>query len=386
MADLEKHGKTYSLHVYRGGIHQRINTGASTLREAKRAAERIVAMLDREKQTRQLASKLCEYALALARGDLQKEMLGSPLRALEAQAALEVLPVIEALFPAPPVTAAELWERYIATKPEVKVVTLKTRRQRYATFEEWAQDRDVSDLTVADCRRFLASRGDVSGQTIKNYLSDLSVVFEAAEVANPWKTPSLQPKRVEHKETTAMAIDPARQLLAYCDEHPEEEVGDVTLDRWAAFLRAMYYSGQRPIDVCYFEYREFDGVVIDLIPDKTSRTRRHVNYKADPRLRMLLDSLPKTDERYFFPEFAAMYSRGRSVPGRYYKQIAARAGVDSKIYQLRGFRHGFITYQLDAGEEDTDVAAAVGHTSTRTTNTHYYHGKKTVELSELPKL
>ena len=385
MADLQKHGKTYSLHVYRGGVHQRINTGASTLRDAKRAAERIVAMLDREKQTRQLASKLCEYALALARGDLQKEMLGSPLRALEAQAALEVLPVIEALFPAPPVTAAELWARYLATKPEVKVVTLKTRRQRYATFEEWAQDRDVSDLTVADCRRFLASRKNTSAQTIKNYVADLSVVFEAAGVANPWRTPGLRPKHIEHQETPAMEIDPARQLLAYCDEHPAEEVGGITLERWAVFLRAMYYSGQRPIDVCHFEYKEFDGIVIDLIPEKTSRTRRHVNYKADPRFRMLLDSLPKTDERYFFPEFAAMYDRDRSKTSRYYRQLATRAGLDPK-FKLYSFRHGFITYQLDAGEDDTDVAAAVGHTSTRTTNTHYYHGKKTIDLAELPKL
>ena len=385
MADLEKHGKTYSLHVYRGGIHQRINTGASTLRDAKRAADRIVAMLDREKQTKELTSKLCEYALALARNELTKQMMSGQLHALEAQAAREALAVVAGLFPAPPVTAAELWKRYIDSKPEVKAVTLKTRHQRYTAFERWVGERDVADLSVADCRRFLASLGHPSGQTIKNYVSDIAVVFEAAEVNNPWKTSCLKPKHVEHKETAAMEIDPARKVLAYCDEHPGDTIGDIPLDRWAAFLRAMYYSGQRPVDVCHFEFCEFDGNVIDLMPEKTSRTRRHVNYKADPRLRQLLAALPRTDERYFFPEFAALYKRERGRPGRLFREVAARAGIDPK-FKLYSFRHGFITYALDAGAADDDVAAAVGHTSTATTKEHYYHGKKTVELPELPKI
>lgn len=385
MSDVQKHGKTYSLHSYRGGVHSRINTGATTLREAKRAAERINALFDREKATKQLTSKLCEYALSLAAGDLRKEMLVEPLRALQAQAALEVLPVIADLFPAPPVTAAELWGRYMATKPEVKPVTLRTRRQRYAIFEAWSQDRDVSDITVADCRRFLSSRSDASGQTIKNYCSDLSVVFEAAGVANPWKTPGLRPKHVEHAETAAMEIAPARQLLAYCDAHLTDRIGGITLERWAAFLRAMYYSGQRPVDVCHFEYAEFDGIIIDMLPEKTSRTRRHVNYKADPLLRRLLDNLPRTDQKYFFPEFAAMYDADRSKTSTHFSKLATAAGIDPK-FKLYSFRHGFITYQLDAGNDDLDVAAAVGHSSTATTKEHYYHGKKTVELSALPEL
>ena len=154
---LQRAGKTYSLHVYRGGIHQRINTGATTRRDALRAAERINALFDREKQTKALTAKLCEYAYALAEKQLRRDMLISPLRGLQAQAALEVLPIIGELFPAPPTTAAELWSRYLATRPEVKPVTLKTRRQRYATFERWAGERDVSDFPLADCRRFLAS-------------------------------------------------------------------------------------------------------------------------------------------------------------------------------------------------------------------------------------
>lgn len=385
MADLQKHGKTYSLHVYRGGVHQRINTGATTLRDAKRAADRINALFNREKATKQLTSKLCEYARALACGDLTREMLIAPLQALQAQAALEAMKVIEELFPAPPVTAAELWNRYLATKPEVKLVTLRTRRQRYAIFEEWSGDRDVSDFSISDCRRFLASRSPCSGQTVKNYISDISVVFEAAGVGNPWKTPELRPKHIEHAETAAMELDSARKLLTYCDTHVAKVFGCIRLDRWAAFLRAMYYSGQRPVDVCHFEYREFDGIVIDMLPEKTSRTRRHVNYKADPRLRQLLDNLPRTDPRYFFPEFAAMYDNDRSKPSHYFSEIAAAAGLDPK-FKLYSFRHGFITYQIDAGEEETSVAAAVGHSSTTTTKSHYYHGKKTIELSALPEL
>lgn len=380
---LEKHGRTYRIQLRRDGVTQWISTGATTLRDAKRAAERVTALFDREKQSRALAHKLCEYALALARRELCADMMHEPLRALEAQAALEVMPVIEALFPAPPVTAAELWSRYIDSRPEVKPVTLATRRQRYSTFEEWAKDRDVSTMNVADCRRFLASR-DASPQTVKNYVSDLSVVFAAAGVVNPWKTEGLRPKHVENAETPPITVEQARRILTYCDEHADAEVGKVALGRWAAFLRAAYYSGQRPVDVCRFEYREFDGMVIDLLPEKTSRTRRKVNYKADPLLRALLDSLPRTDKKYYFPEFAAMYARGRDLPGRYFVKIAARAGVpEARLY---GFRHGFITQQIDAGADAEDLAAAVGHDSTETTRRHYYHGKKTIDLPAMPEV
>lgn len=383
---LEKRGKVYSLRLHRGGHQLRISTGAGNLRDAKRAAERITAMLDREKQTKQLTAKLCEYAVALARGELTRRMIDAPLRALEAQAALEVLPVIAELFPAPPLTAAELWSRYIETRPEVKPVTLRTRRQRYATFERWAGERDMADLTLPECRRFIASLGHPSGQTVKNYVSDISVVFDAAEITpNPWKSPNLKPKHVEHAETAAMEIEPARQLLAYCDERPAEIVGDVPLLRWAAFFRAMYYSGQRIVDVCFFERREFDGIVIDMMPEKTSRSRRWVNYKADPQLRELLQSLPETDERYFFPEFAAMYRRTRGRPGQLYKRIAAAAGIDPCL-KLYSFRHGFATFQYTAGADENNVAAAVGHVSAKTTKKYYCHGKKTVELLALPKI
>ena len=58
-ATLERAGRFYHLHLYRGGIHQRINTGATTRRDALRAAERINALFDREKQTKSLTAKLC---------------------------------------------------------------------------------------------------------------------------------------------------------------------------------------------------------------------------------------------------------------------------------------------------------------------------------------
>ena len=182
-----------------------------------------------------------------------------------------------------------------------------------------------------------------------------------------------------------MPVMEAKKLLEYCDGHAADMVAGISLDRWAAFLRAFYYSGQRPVDVCHFEYQEFDGVVIDLMPEKTSRTRRHVNYKADPRLRQLLNALPRTNERYFFPEFARLYDLDRGRPGREFSKLAQLAGIPRGL-TLYGFRHAFITYQLDAGAEDTDVAAAVGHSSTETTKRHYYHGKKTVELQELPEI
>lgn len=381
---IERAGKTYWLHVYRGGVHQRINTGATTRRDALRSADRINALFDREKQTKMLTAKLCEYAYALAEKQLRRDMLISPLRGLQALAALEVLPIIGELFPAPPVTAAELWSRYIASRPEVKPVTLRAREGHWRKFSHWAGERDLSDFQLADARRFLASL-HASGQTIRNYISDLSVVFEAAAVPNVWKNQTLRPKNVEHAEAVPMDFAAAKTLLAFCDDHPAELIYNITLDRWAAFLRALYYSGQRPVDVCHFEYKEFDGQVIDLIPEKTSRTRRHVNYRADPRLRQLLGSLPRDDARFFFPEFAEMYDRDRGTPSKAFAKLAARAGIDPK-YTLYSFRHGFITYQLDAGTADADVAAAVGHTATATTTGHYYHGKKTVALTDLPEL
>ena len=383
---LVKRGNYYYMRLRRGGVEDWISTHKTSRRDAEKSAERILMVFDREKHTRQLAKQLCNYAMALAKGEVSLKELSSPLAMLEKQAMETALQAIDDIFPLPALTAGDLWDRYMETAGKVKSSTLSTKKQRYDKFAEWAKDMDMRSLNEIICRNFLDSL-KVASQTRKNYVSDLSSVFSASDIPNPW-TASLRDggEDTEPQERTQISTEQARRVLKFCDDNPTLTARAIPYSRWAQFLRTLYYTGLRPEDVCHLRRGEIVNGTIELMPDKTSRTRRHVSYKADPKLLAVLASIPDTGSELFFPEFAAQYDKCRSnlYPG--FKQIVHNAKMDGEGVTLYGFRHHYVTFQIDSGNDDESVASAVGHASTKTTNNHYYHGRKNVELTELPKV
>ncbi len=383
---LVKRGNYYYMRLRRGGIEDWISTHKTSKRDAEKAAERILMVFDREKHTRQLAKQLCDYAMALAKGEVSIKELSSPLAMLEKQAMQTALEAIEDVFPLPALTAVDLWDRYIEASGKIKGSTLSTKRQRFSKFQEWAGDMDMRSLNEIVCRKFLDSL-EVSAQTRKNYISDISSVFGASDIPNPWSA-SLRTggEESEPQERTPISTEQARKVLKFCDDNPTLTARGIPYSRWGQFLRTLYYTGLRPVDVCHLRRDEIVNGTIDLMPEKTSRTRKHVSYKADPKLLIVLDSIPDNGTELFFPEFAAQYDKNRANLDPGFKQIVHNAGLDGAGLSLYGFRHHYVTFQIDSGNDDEAVASAVGHTSTETTNTHYYHGRKNVELTELPEI
>ena len=182
---LVKRGNYYYMRLRRGGVEDWISTHKTSRRDAEKSAERILMVFDREKHTRQLAKQLCNYAMALAKGEVSLKELSSPLAMLEKQAMETALQAIDDIFPLPALTAGDLWDRYMETAGKVKSSTLSTKKQRYDKFAEWAKDMDMRSLNEIICRNFLDSL-KVASQTRKNYVSDLSSVFSASDSPNPW--------------------------------------------------------------------------------------------------------------------------------------------------------------------------------------------------------
>jgi integrase len=385
--DLIKRSGTYYLRVYRGGKQDLISTHKKTEKEAKKAAEVILFMYKKEKATLSLTKKLCQYVLDLAKSRINKESAKSILAGLEKQAKLEALEVVEKIFPAREYTADDLWEDYMS-KPhdDIKESTMKTKTQRFMIFKNWCGDMDLKNLLIDDCRRFLESL-NCSKQTWNNYVSDLSSIFSAIDgLNNPWGG-KLRQTKVEHKETEAFDLETAKKVLSFCDEHREQKIRNITCLEWGNFLRTLYYSGLRPVDVCLLKKDEItDDGSFDLMPEKTSRTRKKVSYKIDPKLYPILTSInTENEDGLLFPGFAKLYKGNRSNPGNAFKDLLKKASIETSC-GLYGFRHNFVTYQMEQGNEDESVSAAVGHSSTSVTKQHYYHGKKNIVLSDLPEI
>ena len=386
---LVKRGNYYYLRLRRGGVEEWVSTHKTSKREAEKSAERILMVFDREKATRQLARQLCNYAVALARGEITLKELSSPLAMLEAQANKAALDCINDIFPLPAVTAMDLWERYVEVSGDVKASTLRTKKQRYMKFAEWAKDADMRALNEIVCRRFLDGLG-VALQTRKNYVSDLSSVFNASDIPNPWtanmRIANQSVTKTEHEERTVVSLEQAKKILKFCDDNPEVISREIPLHRWGAFLRVLYYTGLRPVDVCFLTQSEVENGFVELMPEKTSRTRKKISYKADPKLLEILSTLTPNTDGLYFPEFVTDYKKHSSNISSGFRTILEKMKMDKQGIQLYGFRHHFITYQIDSGVNDEDIEAAVGHSTKATTYSHYYHGRKKVELNELPEV
>ena len=99
-----------------------------------------------------------------------------------------------------------------------------------------------------------------------------------------------------------------------------------------------------------------------------------------------MENLLPDENGMYFPDFAAAYKQHRANTSDGFRYILKKAGLAELKLQLYGFRHHFITYQIESGIEDEDIEAAVGHSNKAVTYEHYYHGRKKVELNDLPEV
>ena len=376
MAGVVKRGKLYYWRGRYGDRETWICTHKTTEREALKAAQRIQAMFQREKESRQLADALLEVAKQLANHSLTIDECRPALQMLEMAAMREALKVIDELIPAPALLASDLWEKYMRNAPELKASTLQTKKQRFNRFAEWAGERDMREMSDLSCRRFLDTLNG-SPQTRNNYISELSSVWKASpELNNPWTENLRQKARNAHKKP--FTREQVKTLICYCAEN--------NLRFWHSAILLAYYTGLRLKDVVMFRRDQItsDGY-IDLIPEKTARNKKHVRIPINPQLRTELQSITSIGPD-FFPEQVRLYNSDRSKITTQFRNILEKSKLYAAGYGFHSLRHTFVTEALNAGIDIKQVQAAVGHEAIEITEGTYYHGEKHADLSAYPTL
>lgn len=376
MAGLVKRGKIYYCRLQHGGRETWVSTHQTAERPARKAADRIESLFLREKATKQLTGQLLEVVKQLASGQLSVAECAGPLAAIEAVARQEALKVVDDLIPAPPLSASELWERYLSSNHELKASSFTTKRQRFNKFAEWAADYDMRMVSDRQCKKFLDSLG-VAAQTRNGYISDLSSVWKASPgLTNPWTENLRQKARNVHKKP--FSRDQVRQLLTHCEKNG--------LKFWHTAIMLSYYTGLRLKDVVFFRRDQItsDGY-IELVPEKTARTQKRVRIPINAQLRRELDTVISIGPE-FFPEEARTYERCRNLISRQFRELLEDVRLYAPGYGFHSLRHTFVTEALNAGVDIKQVQAAVGHDAVEITEGIYYHGKQNADLSAYPEL
>ena len=359
-----------------GGRETWVSTHQTAERPARKAADRIESLFLREKATKQLTGQLLEVVKQLASGQLSVAECAGPLAAIEAVARQEALKVVDDLIPAPPLSASELWERYLSSNHELKASSFTTKRQRFNKFAEWAADYDMRAVSDRQCKKFLDSLG-VAAQTRNGYISDLSSVWKASPgLTNPWTENLRQKARNVHKKP--FSRDQVRQLLTHCEKNG--------LKFWHTAIMLSYYTGLRLKDVVLFRRDQItpDGY-IELVPEKTARTQKRIRVPINAQLRRELDAVISIGPE-FFPEQVRIYRMDRSRITRQFRDLLDGAKLYAPGYGFHSLRHTFVTEALNAGVDIKQVHAAVGHDAVEITEGIYSHGKQNADLSAYPEL
>ena len=374
---LKKCGKNYKARFQIAGRDTTIALYQTSKRDAQRAHDIIEHELRSKRIANVLKDLILEQAKALARKEVTAEQIKSPLAAVEAMAKHAALDIIEKMLPAPPLTAAIIWQRYLGSSAAkaLKPSTMTTKEQRVDAFIRWAGDRDCTKFAARDAALFLDTL-DCGNTTKRRYVTVLSSVWESSpELANPWTMALCDPERNEHK--LPLSLDQIRQLcasLAYKHD-------------WRTAVKLGYYTGLRLTDVVHLERSQIVDGWLDLTPRKTDnavRDGKRVRVKLPPDVLAELEALPLT-VRYYFPDLAERYDRDRTAVNRDFMKLLADIGITAKGYGFHSLRHSFITEALEAGADLEDVQAIAGQESVKTTQI-YYHGKKSADVSALPRI
>lgn len=378
---LYKRGNLWYVRLRHGGRERWISTHKSVRREAEAAAADILGNVKRERASMNLSGAIMDMARQMAERSITRNECRTQFAALEREAILQSMKIIEQMIPESATAADELWKRYLLTKPELKESTMESKRQRIGRFCLWADGKDMKKLKEEDARRFLRWIGTEKSQTVNNYISDLSSVWKASpELKNPW-TENLRAKsNVEHKK--ALSVEQVRAIAGYCAKNG--------MWFWEKAVRIAFYTGLRLKDVVYLSRSDIreDGYLCPT-PEKTERNEKKVSIRMTPPLKELLDGIPIAfGSLYYFPDQVKRYELkfGRQSISKEFMDILDKTGVYVPGVGFHSFRHTFVTEAIKAGNSTKDVQAAVGHENLKITEGTYYHGIKHSKLDNYPVL
>lgn len=374
--NIKKKGDTYYARFVMAGRELWFTTNQTSERQAARIAARYKSQFDKERTARSLTNSIILLAKQLATREITKAECRSILASHEQEILKESLEFIDSVFPSPPIYAADIWRKYLASSPDNKPSTLKDKEIRFNKFAAWAGDMDMGRLSFVDCKRFLKQLG-VKNQTVNSYVAYFSSIWKKSpELPNPWTAELRLKATPEHKKP--FTRDQVRLIVKYCSDHQ--------LFFWEFATQLAYYTGLRLKDVIYFSRDKItaDGF-IDLIPEKTSARGKRIRIKIRPTLQKLIDALPRRG-KYFFPEMVERYEKSRVNSSYDFQAILKALKLNGSGYGFHSLRHTFVTEAKNAGVNTRDIQAVVGHEAIEITEGVYYHGEQNADLSAYPEL
>ena len=270
----------------------------------------------------------------------------------------------EGMIPIPGIYDAYSHVAKAVGKDKIAADTLRVRRNHIERLARWIAEKrptveyaeHISGPIAAAFAEFLARSG-LKTKSRRNIIGDLSTVWTMLEkasagISNPWK--NLSPPDTDGRRGEAFSRAQEQSVLDAAKKIGKD---------WYPICLIMQNTGLRYGDVARLEWREIQGDVIRMAPNKT---RRHGITVAIPLLAQVRDALaalPKVGN-FVFPVHAELYGqrRARSAAGLRFREVLDAAGISGTGYSVHSWRHTAATRLAEAGADIETRKRILGHT------------------------
>jgi len=246
-------------------------------------------------------------------------------------------------------------------------------------YQAWCDQASIPDVIPSESvlESFIASqqRLGLKPRTVHARYRALAAVLNFAERrrhitrdqnpvhwVKPPRVPRERPRHVEYADLRAM-------------------LGAITSDRWIdhrdrLILRLLYFSGLRLGELCALQVEDIDLQRLEIFVRRGKGAKpRMVPTTPDIRQDLLayLYTRPSAAPALLLASRGPLYHAGpRFSPEGVRTMLKSRcrnAGIQQ--YSAHAFRHGFAMAMRNNGADLSDIAAAMGHTSTQVTQMYY---------------
>lgn len=183
-------------------------------------------------------------------------------------------------------------------------------------------------------------------------------------VGDPSKLVAINMNVLSHRQKETKTRVPVTEQEYKTILHTTSEAGKSPSAFWHFATRISWENGLRLGDIASLEWSCFQKPGTATIWTEKRDTR--VSLPISKALQKLLTEIPITHQKYLFPSQHHLHNdtKKRSTLSVQFSRIASRCGVHKPFHSIR---HAFATRMNNDGHSMTDIAKAMGHTDTKTT-------------------
>lgn len=181
----------------------------------------------------------------------------------------------------------------------------------------------------------------------------------------------MRPPRIPKERPPYVLPADMRALLNACSGY------DWLDNRDATILCLLFYSGLRLGEVCALEIADIDLARMEVFVQRGKGAKPRTVPLAQEVRQPLLDYLytrPGAGQHLLLSATAQGNSKGPLTPEGLRMMLRRRCTqAGTPVYSAHKFRHGFAMWLRNNGTDLSDIAAAMGHTTTQVTQLYYAH-------------